>query len=288
MTGFSRIETELPQYGRVVLEASSLNHRFIEVDVRLPKSLTPLIFPINELVRKRFSRGKFLIFLKFAETEKVPTKLVFREDLLREYLNILEKVEKEYRVFGSVGVPDVVSFPGVFSLEGEDPPEEVQSVIMEKVEEVLGSLEEARKKEGEKLVEDIGKRIASLEEKREKIESLSESHRRSIKEKLLERIKRLQEDVELDEVRLNQEVLFYLERSDITEELVRIDSHLKFFQEVLRKDEPIGRKLDFLCQELLREINTIGSKNSLSEISRLVVEFKEELEKVRQQVQNLE
>ncbi len=288
MTGFSRKEVEIHPFGRIIVEISSLNHRFIEVDTKIPKFLSFLTFSINQLVRNRFSRGRFHVFLKFMESEKIPTKLIFREDLLKEYLSILENIEKRHRLFGSLSISDIPNLPGVFSLEGEEPGEELSQQILSIIDDTLSDLRKSRLQEGERLAKDISLRIGKLKELVKEIKGLSNEHKKHIKDKLLEALKEMEGDVQVDEDRLAQEVLFYTERSDITEEIVRIESHIKNFQETLPKNEPVGRKLDFLCQELLREINTIGSKSSLPEISALVVEFKEELEKIRQQVQNLE
>ncbi len=288
MTGFSRREAEISPYGKMYLEAVSLNHRYLDVDVKVPKFLSFLQFPISELVKGRFSRGKFTISLRFLRYKKLPFRLVFNEDLLKEYTRYIEYVEKKFRLFGSLSVSDVINLDGVFSLESEVPEEDVEKAILKEVEKLLAELEGERMREGENLTSDIKERIATIERIKDEIKSLSGVQVEEARKNILSRVKELLEDTEIDEGRIEQEISFLAARMDVTEELVRIESHLSSFKETLKMPSPVGRRLDFLCQELLREINTVGSKAYLPEISRKVVDFKDELEKIRQQVQNLE
>ncbi len=288
MTGFSRREADISPYGRVFLEAKSLNHRFVEVDVRVPRFLSSISYHISEMVKNRFSRGKFSISLRFTELGRLPAKLVFNDALFREYLEVLRNIGRQYGVSGSVSIGDVPKLDGVFSLEGDQPDEELEQKVLEEVDALLSDLAEDRLREGRNLARDIEERISVLESIVSDIKALSENQVKACKDAISKRVSEICGGLDVDPGRLEQEVAFLASRMDITEELVRMESHISAFRKALGGSSPVGRRLDFIAQELLREINTIGSKAYIPEISSKVVDFKDELEKIRQQVQNLE
>lgn len=284
MTGMGRAEglvTGMP----VRLEIKSINHRFCEVSARLPSRYLPVEFLIHKTVRDRLSRGKIDIFLF---EEKRPELSAVEIRAFQSYHDYLANVLKVLKLNDNIEFRDLLG--GVNSWIAKDVDVEAMwSDLGPLVQKALRDLDYMREAEGQSLAREFKSMFGSLQEASTQISGLTGTVKTELEKRLTAKIgERIQELGGVDEQRLHTEVLFLLERMDITEELVRLKSHLEQAEKFLKSSEPVGRKLDFLIQEINREFNTIASKAQNSGISHLVVEAKSELEKIREQVQNIE
>ena len=287
MTGFGRGEAK-GKWGTVVIEARSLNHRYLEVSSRLPASLSPLEDRIRETVSKKLKRGRITLSVsfekdgEFEELARIDTKHV------KSYYEILDSLRRELNLQGEIGIGDLLSLPDV--VKAETPKEDIQEIwsqIREALEKATDQLIEMRDAEGKALTNDLSRRVAFIEKEVAKIAKRSPVVLKQYRVRLLDRIKDLLGSEKVDRERLEQEVVFFAENSDIAEEVTRMHSHLEAFQKALSMKEDVGRKLDFIAQELQREINTIGQKSRDFEISQSVIQIKGEIERIREQIQNV-
>ena len=286
MTGFGRGEAEGGE-SRTTVEIRSVNGRFSEISVRLPRQFVDLEQKIKEGVGKSISRGKISVSVSWESKVESPVRL--NVDVLRAYREVLSKVKDELGVEGRVDLSVLLGMPDVFKQEEEKLDRESAWSLMQKAcDMALSEHSQMRKREGEELSVDFRKRIDILENLRERIEELAALKVEATRERLKEKIQRLLEDTQIDEMRLYMEVAVLAEKSDVTEECVRFHSHNSQFLATLDNGGPVGRRLNFLLQEIGREINTIGAKASDADISHLVVDIKEEVERLREQVQNVE
>ncbi len=278
MTGYGRGQTD-----SFKVEIRSSNHKNIDISVNLPYYLFSHEPEIKKIVKNKFNRGRIEIFIPKQEIGTVKMKV--NKSLAREYFNALTSLKEELSISDNVGIEMVASQRDIFLLDEQ----EIDSNgLYSALETALEELSKSRSQEGSNLVKDINERVRLVQDGIAAIEQKREEFASSAKEKLMERLREFLGEIELDEIRLIQEAAVMIERSDITEEIVRIHSHLKHFEEVLKSDDSIGKKMDFILQELRREINTIGSKAQNYGISNKVVDVKHELEKIREQVQNLQ
>ena len=288
MTGFGR-GTASARGITVMVEMRSVNSRFLEVSARLPRSLSLRENEIRDILRKKLTRGKINLLLAVERETDGSIPVVVNPSAARAYYRLLQQVKKAVKLKESVKLQHLLQFAEIFetrSLVNTD--EEEWRIAQEALESALLDLETMRSQEGRELGKDFRLRIAALEEKLGQIERLSRESIPVERTRLRERITQLLEGETPDEGRLEMELALLADRLDVTEECVRFRSHNKFFLEALGSSEPSGRKLNFLVQEMNREANTIGSKSSSTEIAHLVVGLKEELEKIREQLQNVE
>ncbi|MFQ5586078.1 MAG: YicC/YloC family endoribonuclease [Thermodesulfobacteriota bacterium] len=286
MTGYG--SGEFGVGGRVFsVEVKSVNHRFIDFSMRVPERLCPgLEGRIRTEIKSLFSRGYFSVSIYPSGAEEGAVDLDI--DLAMRYRDALRRVRDELDLDGEVDLSHIINFREIFSAGRESRVTEgAWESVREGFRQALEKLSGMRNEEGRKLSQDIAVRLTSLEGLAGEIEERTPLVADRYRERLSKRIASLT-DMELDEGRLLTEVALFAERSNIAEELVRIKSHVEQFNKMLQLDEPVGRRLDFLCQEIQREINTIASKANDLEISHRVVEMKGELEKIREQVQNIE
>lgn len=265
------------------VEVRSTNHRHLHIQVTVPPCFYYYEPEIKRMVKENFHRGHIEIFLSRPEANNI--KLKINKSLAREYYDALVSLKNELSIPGDVGIDVLVLQKDIFLLEEA----EVEIAVFRKaIESALEELKKMRIKEGKNLVDDITKMMHLLNNYISHIEEKRAEFIANAKVMLAEKLKNLLSDILIDESRLIQEVAILIERSDITEEIVRIKSHLKYMEDILKQGGIVGKKMDFLAQELYRELNTIGSKAASAEISTLVVEMKNELEKIREQIQNLE
>jgi uncharacterized protein (TIGR00255 family) len=288
MTGYGKAEATLPG-GRLVVEIRSVNHRYGEITVKLPRALMAYENEVRKGVAERLKRGKIDVFVQqegVAATESLPTVNL---PLLKAYHDAFVKMKEALGLGEPVSLALLASQRDVLTTGGtEDPGESLHGMLLEAVGLAVDTIDAMRVREGEALQADLRGRREALSIL---IGRVAERTPRVVAEagaRLKERVGQLAGETGVDEARLAQEIAFMADRSDVTEELVRFDSHLQQFDETLLLDEPVGRKLDFLMQELNREVNTIGSKANDAEIAGCVVQLKAELEKVREQIQNIE
>lgn len=288
MTGFGRGEvTEQGVTGSV--ELRSVNSRFLEVVARLPRALALRENEVKDAVRQRMSRGKVNVQVTIErETDgTIPVRL--NAQMARAYGTMLNQLRKTARIRETVKLEHLLQFSDIFEPVSVEAGDDLEwSVAQKALAVALDDLVTMRQNEGRELEKDFRLRIGSLERQLDKIQSLSTGQVPHERERLKTRIANMLSGTTVDESRLEMEIALLADRLDVTEECVRFRSHLKFFLEAVGAAEPAGRKLNFLVQEINREVNTIGSKSSATEIAHIVVGVKEELEKIREQLQNIE
>ncbi|UCD34196.1 MAG: YicC family protein [Nitrospiraceae bacterium] len=269
--------------GNFRVEVRSSNHKNMDIHVNIPSYLFSCEPEIKKRVKTRFQRGRIDVFIPRREAETV--KLSVNRLLAREYYRALMDLKGELSLNGDVGIDILAAQREIFIL---DEPDADVSGLYEALDSALDELELSRQAEAKNLVHDMEERIGLIQGHVAGIEGRRADFIASARDRLLQSLKELLGSAGIDETRLVQETAILVERTDITEEVVRMKSHLKHFSQVLETGNAIGKKLDFIIQELRREINTIGSKVQSYDIAGKVVEVKHELEKIREQVQNLQ
>ncbi|MCX7761811.1 MAG: YicC/YloC family endoribonuclease [Candidatus Kryptonium sp.] len=289
MTGFGR--SELKRDGiSVSVEIKSLNSRFLEVIPKIPKILQSREFEIRELVRQRILRGKVTISIDVAiePMYQMPVKVNF--DVLTNLLKVLREVKKKAKIKGDIKLEHLLMFREVFETnQVNEISDEQWEVVRTAIDEAIDKLISSRQREGIEILKDVESRINLISNNLEKILTLSEQSLKAKQSLLKQKIEEVFKDVEFDKNRLESELVWLANKLDVTEECVRLKSHIKFFLDTLKSDDiAVGRRLNFLLQEMLREATTIGAKTEDAEITYLVIAIKEEIEKIREQLQNVE
>lgn len=288
MTGYGRGEFTSDGY-TLTTEIKTVNHRYLEVNIRIPRQLSALEDSARNLAQQALSRGKCDLYLTLDDFGAKKTELKVDNELAIVYYNSLLALSEQCNLPNKVNIETVAAFPGVISQDKPEVDLDFFSDLLQKsLAEALDGLCAMRKAEGDRLTEAINQQIIYFISLIEQISAAAPLVIIEYRQKLSERIKEALADVALDESKLINEVAFFTDKADITEELTRLNSHCRLFLDTLFKDIPVGRKLDFILQEMNREINTIGSKANSSEIATVVIEAKSVLEKVREQTQNLE
>ena len=290
MTGYGRAEAVLDGQ-KFSVEVKSLNHRFLEISLRLPAMLSALEMEIKKKIAELLLRGKIDVTIRREAQGDAENghALVLNLPLARNYFAVLSQLKQSLDLKDEISLEMIASQKDVF-LTAESP-QDMASLwkgLMLILDEALAGMMEMRRREGESLSQDLSDRLEVMEKRLNGIEEMAPQVVLEYQKRLSERVRELTGGLVVDETRLSQEVAILAEKSDITEEIVRLRSHLGQFLEMLDGEEAIGRKVDFLIQEMNREVNTIGSKSSDAHISRQVIEMKSELAKLREQVQNLE
>jgi uncharacterized protein (TIGR00255 family) len=291
MTGYGSAE-RIDKGIRVLVELRSVNNRFAEISVKLPRQLLSFELEVRELIRTNFQRGKISAFvqLQLEEAEQLP--LTVNKTKVSGYRKLLDVVRKEAGIEAPVTLDHLLRFSEIFESDDSilERPDEIWPIARQTLLEAIDSLKEMRRKEGEELAGDFIQRIAEIEETLKVIREIAADNLDTIRKRLSSKISAIAgRDVEYSRDRLEMELVMAADRLDITEECIRFNSHNKFFVEELNNSASgSGRKLNFLLQEQLREANTIASKSQNADISQKVVHIKEELEKVREQLQNIE
>ncbi len=292
MTGFGRSDFEAGGTTFEV-EVRSVNHRHLDVRIRLPRLLSSTEPGLRTRVQRRFGRGKVDISVGTPSGVPPPARLEVDLEAARQYLDAAERLREGRPVEGALDVATLLGLPGVSRFEEPRlPAEAVESALVEAVDEALAATEAMRVAEGEALERDLLARVDSVLALVAGIEERAGSVREAAVERLRKRTEQLRQETGLlDEARLHQEIVIAADRLDVTEELVRMRSHADQFRRIAGSADaatPVGRRLEFLLQEMGRESNTIGSKVSDAPVAHLVVELKNELERLREQVQNVE
>jgi uncharacterized protein (TIGR00255 family) len=271
------------------VELRSLNHKFCEVKARLPRELAALESTVVKQVKDRLARGSVEVFIKRQTATAAGTVPVVDVALAREYARALREVAEALGIHAEVSWAQVASQPGVVRLEerGTDV-ESATKAALAALDQALTALEQMRRVEGEALQADLESRLGLIERWSREVAELAPRSVEDYRQRLSERVAELARGISVDEQRLAQEVAVFAERTDIAEEMTRLASHLEQFRQLMAGSEPAGRRMDFLVQELHREVNTTGSKSQHAEISARVVSMKAEVERIREQVQNVE
>jgi len=288
MTGFGRSEYTSP--ARVItVEIKSVNHRYSEILIRMPRQYSLLEEQIKRNILKQVFRGRVEVYIKVENTQISPDRVQVDKELAVAYYRAMKELAMATGLAIDAGITDLSGLPGVMSLQEKDENlEEIMAEFAPAVSEALAAMLEMREIEGKKLALDLRERLSLLMMYRDRIEIKSPEVTASYQEKLRNRLRDMMENEQIDETRFTMEIALFADRSNIDEELVRLKSHFDQFINILQEKGAFGRKLDFLIQEINREVNTIGSKANDLEITKIIVEMKSELEKVREQVQNIE
>lgn len=289
MTGFGRAVVQRDGL-HVEVEISSVNRKQLDVVLSLSRALTALESRIHEEIARVLTRGRVSASLAVKSTGRESRHAVhLNESLAYAYLETLRKSARKLKVADDLGLSHLLTFPGVLRVESaEEDPERTWPVLRSALVKALGQLDQMRRKEGASLSRDLLKRVKLLETLAAEIKSLSPTSVVRYRENLLNRLSTMRGELGISDERLEREALLFADRSDITEETTRIASHIGQVRELLRGAEPAGKTLDFLAQELYREINTVGSKSADAAIAQRVIQFKTELERLREQVQNIQ
>ncbi len=288
MTGFGSAALEIGGRSATV-ELKSVNHRFFDPAFRMPRHLSFTEEPLRAMLSTRLSRGHVDIYLQYANRRNDAKSVQVDMPLLMAYQGVIGNMASETGLLNDFSISHAARLPDVLTLvEEPDDKEAVTALVLGAAERAVEELIGMRFREGEKLRADVAGRVCRLDEIAAEIAALAGTVVDEYRDKLKKRIETLLGDVALDEARLAQEVAYYADKASIDEELVRLKSHTEQFRSALDSSEPSGRRLDFIVQEMNREINTIGSKAANAAIQKAVLSGKAELEKIREQVQNIE
>ena len=293
MTGFGKGEAQDTRY-KITVEIKTVNNRYLDMNVRLPRTFNLFDPEIRALIKKRISRGKADVFVGVETLADAEAGVGFNAHVAGEYVKAMHEMAKEFDIPDDTSVSVIARMPDVFKVEDRETDEDAMRALLTKaLEDALARLNEARAKEGAFLVNDLQGKLEDIRTHVDFIKERAPGIAKAYEAKLRERIESLLDDKQIDEARLLTEVAIFADKSGIDEELVRLSSHLDAFADVLKGEagngkEGVGRKLDFMVQEMNREANTTLSKASDMEISAHAVEIKTEIEKIREQIQNLE
>jgi len=288
MTGYGK-GRKTTDHLALTVEIKSVNHRYSDLTVKSPRGLLPFENSIKKTIGRRLNRGKIDVFINQESAAGSLAVPAFNRGLAASYMKVFKEMRDTFDLEGGIPLSLLAEQKEVILLKEEELPEdEVRLCLDEALKQAMEAIEGMRGAEGEALQEDMENRLAVVEELLGRIEQRAPQVPEEWQEKLSERLTRLHKDVEFDPQRVAQEIAVFADRCDISEEVVRFRSHLKQFRLLFETDEPIGRQMDFLVQELNREVNTMGSKSNDAELTRTVVTIKSELEKIREQVQNVE
>lgn len=288
MTGFGRCEV-LKDSRKFTVELKSVNHRYLDVNIRMPKKLNFFETSIRTLLKSYADRGKVDIFITYEDLSQSQVSVKYNAALAAEYLKYLNQMAEEFSLDNDVRVSTLSRYPEVFTMEecSEDE-DELWNGLKEALEGAFSQFVEMRTKEGERLKEDILLKLDLLSEQIRFIEERSPQIIAEYRTKLEEKMRELLEDTQIDNNRIAAEVILFADKICTDEEVVRLKSHIQHMKETLEESNGIGRKLDFIAQEMNREANTILSKANDLDISNRAISLKTEIEKIREQIQNIE
>lgn len=288
MTGFgrSKLEENSREY---IVEIKSVNHKYSDISIKMPRSLSSYEDNIKKLISGKVARGKIDVFVTYNNYSSEGKNIIINSELAKNYISQLNVLSKEAGIESNIAPTEILKLPDVLQLKIEDDDSEViWSELQKCVNDAISNFTDMREAEGEKIKQDLSRRLCQVSEKVETIFSNTTGLIEEYVVKLRNRIKEILDTPVVDEARLAQEVVIYADKCSIEEELTRLRSHISQFQNLLETKEPIGKKLDFLVQEMNRETNTIASKSVKLEITNLAIDIKTILEDIREQVQNIE
>jgi uncharacterized protein (TIGR00255 family) len=288
MTGFGRGE-RLESDPRVTVEIHSVNHRFLEVSTRLPRRLAALENKIRERLQSRVVRGKVHLAVTMDGDSVGTAALQVNEEVAQRYVEIFDRLRQRFALRGELDLPTLLGLPDVLTREESELSEAAAWELLDPpLRQALDSYDASRQREGEALARDLLARIEALRACTDRIERLNPQVVERVRDRLRDRLAQISQDVEYNRFRMEAEMATFADRTDVTEECVRLRSHLDQFAAAFADAEPAGRRLNFLLQEMNREANTIASKCQGLEVMGDLIFIREEIEKIRQQVQNVE
>jgi len=289
MTGYGRSEKQNGQF-TCKAEVRSVNNRFIEVNTRLPKFLSALELPLKKLIKSKCARGSFDLFLTLEKEDSAGADLEIKPNLglATQYFEAFKKIKDELGLAGDMPIEALLGVKDIIKTEPLTLDTSQEEMILETVEEAISALIKMRQEEGNNLQKDLAGRLQDIHQLVQNIKERQPVVLEEYRNRLNDKIKTLTEGMDLDETRLAQETAIMADRCDISEEITRLGSHFEQFNSMFEKAGPIGRKMEFVTQEINRETNTIGSKSVDYQVSQSVIEIKSLLEKIREQIQNIE
>ena len=287
MTGFGKYSGSF-ENREYQIEIKSVNHRYLDISIKLPRQLSYLEEIIKKVVNSKLKRGKIDIVFTFENFSEEGRNVRINKDLAKLYIKELRELANEEGISSNIEVTDIAKFPDILNIKTDQDDDTIKKEAIDVLEKALDQLIEMRSIEGSKIAEDLLKRIEVIEDKVIKISEKSTGLIQEYVVKLEGRIKEILQTDEIDKSRIAQEVVIYADKCSIEEEVTRLKSHVLQFKNLLQVDDAVGKKLDFLVQEMNRETNTIGSKSSCLEITNSVIDIKTELENIREQIQNIE
>lgn len=288
MTGYGRakIENDTREY---IIEVKSVNHKYLDINIKLPKTLFCIEDKIRKVISNKISRGKIDVFVTYINYGIEGKTILINKDIAKMYIKEIEEIATENNIASGIRATEISKFPEVLNvIVDEEDEEKIWLELNKCLEKALDNFIEMRITEGEKIKEDLKQRLDEIDEN---INEIFKNSTGLVEEYVVKLRKRIQEilntDV-VDETRLAQEIVIYSDKTSIEEEITRIKSHIIQFKELLNSEGAIGKKADFIIQEMNREINTIGSKSGKFEITQLVIKIKTQIEDIREQIQNIE
>lgn len=287
MTGYGKANVSQDKREYQV-EIKSVNHRYLDISVKMPRTLSYLEEDVKKVIGAKVKRGKIDVFITFENNSSEGKEIKINTEIAKIYIEELKKLAKQEGILANIEATEISKFPDVLSIQNDEEEETIKLELLEAVSQATDKLVQMRTIEGSKMAEDLLVRIQAIQEKVKEISSLSTGLIEEYVVKLEGRIKELLKNQEIDEARLAQEVVIYADKCSVEEEVTRLKSHISQFEKLLKTEEPIGKKLDFIIQEMNRETNTIGSKANHLEITNDVIDVKTELENIREQIQNIE
>ncbi len=288
MTGYGRVIKEF-EGKTVTVEIKSVNHRFFECTVRVPRTLGFIEEQAKAFLGTKVSRGKIEVFISVESAGEGSIEVAYNEDHLAALLKTYKEISGKFKLKNNLKLSDIIHNKDIFSVKkAEEKEEDITEKVLITLNEAAEKFNEARQKEGLKLKEDILERLCGIEKNVEIVEARSPETVKEYREKLLSRMREILADTAVDEQRLLTEAAIYADKVTVAEETTRLRTHILNFRDLLAGASPIGKKLDFYMQEMNREANTIGSKCNDVSIAKTVVEIKSQLENIREQIQNIE
>lgn len=287
MTGFGRgkYEKDLREY---IVEIKSVNHKYNDIAIKMPRNITYLEEKVKKEIGKAITRGKVDVYVSFINNSNIGREVKINSELAKMYINELRKISEETKIQDNINVIDIAKMPDVLTIQNDEDEELIWSELQVALTDAIQGFVAMRLAEGEKIQKDLLRRINSISENVNKICEFSTRLVDDYVVKLTNRVKEYLHTNVVDENRLAQEIVIFADKCSVEEEITRLKSHSNQFIELINTNGAIGKKIDFLLQEMNREINTIGSKANCLDITNLVVEVKTELEDIREQVQNIE
>ena len=288
MTGYGK-QSLIVEKREYQVEIKSVNHRYLDINIKLPKSISYLEDTIKKEISAKIKRGKIDVFITFENNSQEGKNITINKELAKLYIEQLKQLAQEEKISSNIEAMDIVKLPDVLEIKTDEEDERIQNELIEVVQGAISKIIEMKNVEGSKIEQDLLQRIDKIENKIVEISAKSTGLIEEYVVKLEKRIKEILKTEELDKSRLAQEVVIYADKCSIEEEVTRLKSHIYQFRNLIsNNNETIGKKLDFLIQEMNRETNTIGSKANNLEITNGVIDIKTELEDIREQIQNIE
>ena len=288
LTGYGAASGEFNE-ANISIEIKGVNHKYLDITFKMPKILNHWEIEFRNIVREKVKRGKINIFINIENQGALFKKLQFDIEIAKNYYNSLMEISKIFNIENDLSLRDFLLMKGIFEFKDEDVDENLKNFLIILLNEAIDDFIKMKHEEGNHLEKDIKNRIGILKHNLEKIDEKKDIIVEKYKEKLKSNVEKIfNNSGNIDEKRIEFEIVLFSDKADITEEIVRFKSHIEKFLKTCNEEPPVGKKLDFILQEMNREINTIASKNNLSEISEIVIETKNQIERIREQVQNIE